>query len=479
MILILLLILSLTFPALSGLLLVSLCSPILQSKPSFFWARLWLSIGTGVGIASINLTLSTLLAGSVSLVFIVGELIVLSALIATRWYLSNGQTMGFEPQTNQVARRNAARIVTIPFFALFVLQALVFVLISLRTPHSYGDAMGFWNARARFLFRAGIHWRDVVDLLGGLHADYPFLLSETVVRFWSYAGRETIVAAPLTAFLFTFGTVGLLVASLSALRGSTQGFVGGLFLLGTPFFISHGASQYADVPFGFYLLAAIALFNFSDEFGANRGLLALSGLMAALAAWTKNEGLLFLFTFVVSWILTEIWQTRRVGFGRGLLAFVGGALPVIVLTISFKAILATKNDLLAAQGGQSLKKLMEIARYLVTFNAFLRQTLRVSSIPLGLLPFYAMLLGLESSQLKRPALTISCIALLLMFLGYFFVFVSTPYDLAWHLDTSLDRLFLQLWPSTIFVFLMIVTSPAKLVLGKRAVEGAYARDATR
>jgi hypothetical protein len=39
--------------------------------------------------------------------------------------------------------------------------------------------------------------------------------------------------------------------------------------------------------------------------------------------------------------------------------------------------------------------------------------------------------------------------------GYFFTYAITPLDLTWHLGTSLGRLYVQLWPS--FVFLSLVS----------------------
>jgi hypothetical protein len=43
--------------------------------------------------------------------------------------------------------------------------------------------------------------------------------------------------------------------------------------------------------------------------------------------------------------------------------------------------------------------------------------------------------------------------------GYFFVYVMTPLDLGYHLATSLNRFFLQLWPSVIFLFFMTAGAP--------------------
>ena len=41
-----------------------------------------------------------------------------------------------------------------------------------------------------------------------------------------------------------------------------------------------------------------------------------------------------------------------------------------------------------------------------------------------------------------PALTL---------VGYFLIYVITPFDLTWHLATSLDRLCLQVWPMIVFL----------------------------
>ena len=49
--------------------------------------------------------------------------------------------------------------------------------------------------------------------------------------------------------------------------------------------------------------------------------------------------------------------------------------------------------------------------------------------------------------------------LLTMLAGYFFIYVMTPLDLGYHLITSLNRLFLQLWPSIILLAFMIARTP--------------------
>ena len=50
---------------------------------------------------------------------------------------------------------------------------------------------------------------------------------------------------------------------------------------------------------------------------------------------------------------------------------------------------------------------------------------------------------------STPTLT-----LVLTLAGYFAIYIITPRDLYWHLRFSLNRLFLQIWPSAIFLFFL-------------------------
>jgi hypothetical protein len=37
----------------------------------------------------------------------------------------------------------------------------------------------------------------------------------------------------------------------------------------------------------------------------------------------------------------------------------------------------------------------------------------------------------------------------LMLASYYFVYVTTPFDITWHVSTSIDRLLVQLWPALV------------------------------
>jgi len=69
---------------------------------------------------------------------------------------------------------------------------------------------------------------------------------------------------------------------------------------------------------------------------------------------------------------------------------------------------------------------------------------------------------IPSSGIRRQKTALrSSITLALTLAGYFAIYVITPNDLYWHLRFSLNRLFLQVWPGTIFLFFLFC-GPAPL-----------------
>jgi len=47
----------------------------------------------------------------------------------------------------------------------------------------------------------------------------------------------------------------------------------------------------------------------------------------------------------------------------------------------------------------------------------------------------------------------------LMLASYYVVYVTTPFDITWHVSTSIDRLLVQLWPALVLtVFLGLQSS---------------------
>jgi len=335
------------------------------------------------------------------------------------------------------------------------LGAVLLVANLVRYPHGHWDAWAIWNLRARFLFRAAEHWTDSFSsLLFWSSPDYPLCLPAFIAGAWKYMGYESVLAPMLVAAVFFAATLALLYSAVKGLSGRIPAAVVTVALAGTPLFVSHGASQYADVPLGFFFLATV-VFMARHDYGAEHSgrWLILAGLAASLAAWTKNEGLLFLTAVFVSRMVVAVWSRGRARPVRDAARLLVGAFPVLVILAGFKLFLAPPSGFFAILNlDQVLEKLADPARYWTVLKAFFNQMSLFGNGTAPALLVAGVVVGFRRTAWRTSGLRSGLAVLALMLVGYFFVYVVTPQNLEWHLRTSIARLLLQLWPMTLFLF---------------------------
>jgi hypothetical protein len=327
----------------------------------------------------------------------------------------------------------------------FVVAGLLFIVH--QDPHGDWDAFAIWNSHARYLYRDGPAWQT--DIQNSFHPDYPLLVPSMNARAWRYAGEEIPETGGWLGVAYTLSALAVLTAVLAELRGLRIAMIVGSVLLGTPFFLEYGVMQSADVPLSLYFLSTLALFCLYSERGRDKpGLLVLSGFMAGCAGWTKNEGLVFMFALAVS-ILAPVfvspWATLR-----RLRAFAAGlALPLVVIVI-FKLMVGLPRDYTAGRRyDEIVEKVFSSDRHLAIVSNFAKTFWSFGEwmvhplIPL--LIFVALSLAGLAAMRSFGWLT-SAGALVLVFAGYYAIYVIATYELQYLLDASNSRLFLHLWP---------------------------------
>ncbi|PID60035.1 hypothetical protein CSB45_00665, partial [candidate division KSB3 bacterium] len=263
---VLLLLFALILPFLIGFCLVSLCWPVHRLSVALFGCKMFLAISSGMGISSLTTFFTLVLAGAP---YFWGILFFETALLAVLLGILRYKKIPLLPLLETPQTTPAGRLFSMlryGFYVTAIAAAGLFLLRSFENPHGEPDAFYLWNSCARYLFRSGGHWRNVFTANTWSHPDYPLLLPANVLRLWVFWGKETLMSPIVIAFLYTALTIGLLVSALSATRGQRQGYIGGILLVSTPYFIKHGASQYADIPLGLYFLAVLVLIVFQDTF---------------------------------------------------------------------------------------------------------------------------------------------------------------------------------------------------------------------
>jgi hypothetical protein len=158
---------------------------------------------------------------------------------------------------------------------------------------------------------------------------------------------------------------------------------------------------------------------------------------------------------------TAVTSLRR-GWSTGLkggLVILVGAAPLVLVVLLFKAQVGTSNDLLARQGlVESTARMFDPTRHLAIVTAFLTEGIQLIQGFAVAIPLAFALLG----RRRVPAdgsFTLAAAVIGLMVTAYYMAYLVTPYDVSWHMATSLDRLLLQLWPMTVFAVFLQLRSP--------------------
>jgi hypothetical protein len=326
-----------------------------------------------------------------------------------------------------------------------------------RYPNGLTDGWAIWNSHAKYLASGGKTW--AVDIQNTFHPDYPLLLPGSVVHAWRYIGNNSPEASGFVGILFEVASIGVLLATLTRLRSPVLGLLLAFVLIGSPAYLYNAATEYADVPLAAYIVSTIALICLyeSDE-SKPLGLVALAGFMAGCAAWTKNEGMPFLMATVAVLLAPIFWSgfatARRIaGFAAGL------AIPVFAI-VYFKLAIAPPNDIFGNRNSADLlEKISDSSRYLMILKSY-RQTGWtfggwVFNPILPLLAFIG-LGGVDKAVLRSYCWRAGIAIIVMLQVAYFAIYVITPLPLDYHLNSSLDRLLIHVWPACLLLAGMIV-----------------------
>jgi hypothetical protein len=374
-------------------------------------------------------------------------------------------------------RQNGRRVTTakngLPKLAGWMIAALTWVTFASfiwvgRGPHGEWDAWAIWNAHARYLYRSGPVWpQHIIDTA---HPDYPLLLPAANARLWRYIGSDVPEAVGIQLVLITITGVIILAATLWEVRADSVSFLIPTLLIGTPFYLMLGIWQYADVPLSIYILVTLALLCIHWEREPHRSrLLVLAGFTAGCAAWTKNEGLLFV--VAVSTVLGLPFFWFPVKTIRRLALFYAGLLLPLAVTLHFTLTVPPPNPIIHQTPAELFQKISDASRYTLIATTFLRVAGSFGrwAIHPGI-PLIALLglWGIDRRVVRNGGWITGTTAFVLMLLGYFAVYLISPYSLDFHLPSSLDRLLIHLWLPLLF----LAGSVIKRRTPETAIEGS-------
>lgn len=432
-----------------GALVIHLIWP--EKFPSSVLIKVSLGTGLGLGLSSILYFITLQVApGRINMVALQIIFIILLAVIG---YYKKGMP-GISPL--RIPSWTWGQWGWLCLFAIIVaLSAFVFTRYVIARPQGALDAWSIWNRAARFIHRDPENWTATLspDLPLLRHADYPLLIPLNVAWGWEVVGNETLRMPMMQGFLFTFSAIFLLFSAIALTKTIGQASLASITLIAVSGIVPTGTTLIADVPLAYYILAS-AILMYLFTLGNEYPLLGLSGFMAGLCGWTKNEGLIFIAVSAFALMIAS-----RSNFTKKLLYYLAG-LFIPLTVIGYFKLLAPPNDLMATSDGMLFEKLLDFSRYGMILKSFGADFFKPQVI---LLFVYLLAMRSGAYQVQRRGFLVLTVILALQVLGYGFVYLITPYDLSWHLMTSQARLLFQIIPLAVFICFGFSMEPEKIL----------------
>ncbi len=408
-----------------------------------------ISIGFGIGISSLIYFLFSLILSVNSTIFIFSEAFIVLVLIV----LLMPKNIWFWKKNYFSDKLKNIQSIDIIFTACIICAIIIFIFELFQNPYGRWDAWEMWNLKAKWLSN-GNGWTNIFSSTIS-HPDYPILVPLSVSRIWTFRTNFPIFDSVLVAFAFFSSIILIEYGALRILTSSYQAKLAVILLIATPFFIIDAAGLCADIPLSFYFLSFFITYAIAKKIKANN-LIILSGFSLGFATWTKNEGLLFSFIVLFNHFLIMGYKLGIRVWLREFCRICIGFIPLFGTMLLMKHLYAPPNDLISSFNINAIiENCFELERHLLIMKFFAFQLLNIGGwffqIPL-ILFLFSIIVGFECNSNNKHIYYMFIITILFMLFGYYIVFLLTPYNLSWHLERSLNRLIIQLWPSFVFVY---------------------------
>src|SRR5258708_27404943 len=144
--------------------------------------------------------------------------------------------------------------------------------------------------------------------VGTLYELYPMLTPLNYAFVFQASGWTNEYAAALYPALLSVGVIGVAYLLGRELYNRAAGLIAALLLALTPMIAHWSSTGYVDLPAGFYYGMSALFLARLNRTGAWADAL-LAGIMAGLAAWTKNSALIIVVPIAL-WIAYNVWQRK-------------------------------------------------------------------------------------------------------------------------------------------------------------------------
>ena len=263
-----------------------------KRRDLYFPEEMAISFGLGIGFISLQMLLLYFLNIRFNVLAII---IPWAALPILNSILPKNVTCP-EKTPRVSVRKNTGHKILNFFLAFGIIFEISYAFFrALIKPIESYDAVAIYAMKSKIFFLAksipAAYFRDLANIVS--HPDYP--LNIPLFQTFIYTALCSL-NDQLVKIIFPLYFLAILALFYYAIRrfGSpTYALLFTFILASIPQFNAYAANAYLDLPLAYYcFVSALFLFRWFEDSKSTRFLL-ISAVMAALAGWTKNEGLMY------------------------------------------------------------------------------------------------------------------------------------------------------------------------------------------
>ncbi|MFA6609963.1 MAG: glycosyltransferase family 39 protein [Candidatus Omnitrophota bacterium] len=182
------------------------------------------------------------------------------------------------------------------------------------------DAVAIYAIKAKIFYLAQSIPSDYFTRISALypHPDYPLCIPLAETFIYTFLGSFNDQLVKMIFPLFFVGILGMLYFAVRRFASRAYALLFTFLLASIPQFNSYAANAYQDLPLAYYyFVSAIFLFRWMEDRSRSQ-YLVVSAVMAGLAGWTKNEGMMYcvvntavIFAFALLDTGGRSWKTVR------------------------------------------------------------------------------------------------------------------------------------------------------------------------
>lgn len=333
-----------------------------------------------------------------------------------------------------------------------VIFLLFLAFLYLGTPSEAWDARSIWLFHAKRIFIESNIFAQFDGYAGWSHNHYPVIVPALSASMATAIGDWNEIFPKSAGWFFIVSPLLVLVAVLRNSALYCLFFIGLLILCGNNLF-----NGYMDSLVALYTLSAILTLPTYSILGLSKKydfkLYFLSATSFAILSLIKNEGFLLVKICFVAILISNIFLLKKINIKMLAVIFIGPFLFGIFWVKS-----ANSNGIFDIMSSPTYIINNFLKRYDV-FDNYIKIFTSLNGALYMIVIIFACIFFIKNNRNSfRKIIFTPSIIFISYFFTIFLVYLVTPYDLAWHLSTSVDRIKITLNVIVFGVFLEILYS---------------------